>query len=263
MKQAVSRLIQSALDVDHHRDVGEALAGLSAPFHHAARLVGQRQAQRVLRRGVVFVHVPKCAGTSVAQALYGFSPGHASVRYYRALLGTAFDRLPSFSLVRDPEDRFLSAWRFLAAGGGEDVAVSDRARARLDGVDSIDSLLDRLEALNGRWLGVDTILRPQWWYLVDHWGCIGVQHLWTTDAIGEDLGPFLARLGATPAGHLNRSRPGSASLSPGQRARLERLYPADFALVAAVRRQSAPHSLAGRPLAELAEAGGVGDQPAL
>jgi hypothetical protein len=72
------------------------------------------------RLGLAFVHIPKNAGTAVVEAL-GLSPhGHckASSPEFRRTLAALGARISprrprAFAFVRDPYDRFLSAFRYL------------------------------------------------------------------------------------------------------------------------------------------------------
>lgn len=67
----------------------------------------------------IFFHIPKTAGVSVAQALYGnLAGGHNTLLDYLVAFGP--DNLRSyfkFAFVRNPWDRVLSAFRFLRQGG--------------------------------------------------------------------------------------------------------------------------------------------------
>lgn len=67
------------------------------------------------RRGAIFVHIPKCAGTSVAQAVFGQRKfAHRSVRDYQRMFSPAeFSAFYKFTVVRNPWDRLVSAWNFL------------------------------------------------------------------------------------------------------------------------------------------------------
>ncbi|MCU7926558.1 MAG: sulfotransferase family protein [Candidatus Thiodiazotropha sp. (ex Dulcina madagascariensis)] len=73
----------------------------------------------LLKHKCIFIHIPKCGGISVAQALFSSNgTSHLSVCDYRALLGKQrFDSYLKFTFVRDPWDRLASAYYFLKSGG--------------------------------------------------------------------------------------------------------------------------------------------------
>lgn len=82
----------------------------------------------MLERGCLFVHVPKCAGIAVSHALFGNrAGGHLALSNYQlALDARQYEALFKFTVVRNPYDRLLSAYRFLAGGG---MSVQDAAWA--------------------------------------------------------------------------------------------------------------------------------------
>lgn len=66
----------------------------------------------------IFVHIPKTAGTSLFEAL-GLAPAsdtHAPARAYRRADRALFERAFTFSIVRNPWDRFASSFHFLKSG---------------------------------------------------------------------------------------------------------------------------------------------------
>ena len=71
------------------------------------------------KRKCVFVHVPKCAGNSIVKAFGSDTHSHQPANYYwreKKILNYYL-----FSIVRNPWDRFLSAYLFLKDGGINDV----------------------------------------------------------------------------------------------------------------------------------------------
>lgn len=67
----------------------------------------------------IFIHVPKCGGSSIAKALFGEEHvGHATHRQYRMLF-TKEEYLSyfKFAIVRNPWDRLVSAFHYLKGGG--------------------------------------------------------------------------------------------------------------------------------------------------
>jgi hypothetical protein len=67
----------------------------------------------------IFIHTPKCAGVSVAQALYGnLAGGHTTLNeYIRIFEPKNILSYFKFSIVRNPWDRLVSAYFFLKGGG--------------------------------------------------------------------------------------------------------------------------------------------------
>jgi hypothetical protein len=64
-----------------------------------------------------FVHIPKSAGSSVSLSLFGYQVGHLTYEDIFYLNKSKAKKYFSFTFVRNPIDRFVSAYAFLKAGG--------------------------------------------------------------------------------------------------------------------------------------------------
>jgi hypothetical protein len=70
------------------------------------------------RNKCIFVHIPKCAGKSISQSLFGNQGfAHTNAREYRIIFGNKFDKIYKFTIVRNPWDRLVSAFYYLKSGG--------------------------------------------------------------------------------------------------------------------------------------------------
>lgn len=68
----------------------------------------------------IFIHIPKCAGISVATGLFGRQqiPAHLKLVNYRILLPeNTFNQSYKFTFVRNPWDRVVSAYEYFLRGG--------------------------------------------------------------------------------------------------------------------------------------------------
>ncbi|WP_246376268.1 sulfotransferase family 2 domain-containing protein [Gluconacetobacter aggeris] len=218
----VTRLMGFRLPTDIHE--WTARAGIRLPMGVKRR---ERMAL-IARRGVLFVHVPKNAGTSIATALYGRALSHESIRYFQGVVPDLVRDLPSFAILRDPVERFLSAYSYARNGGTRDRMVAPAFRDRYMGFQSLDDALDHVEQARSVY-GMDHIFRPQSWYVTGRAGKPAVRHLLRIQDVAH-LSDLMPELGPIRLPRLNEGRPHSLVPTDRQRARIQAIYRQDIAL---------------------------------
>lgn len=201
---------------------------------------------------VLFVHVPKNAGTSIKQALYPFDPGHATVRYYQMIVPEILKNVDSMAIIRDPIDRFLSAFDFVRNSGGSHVPISRKSTNRLSRIATIDDFLDHLEAIAGNWFLTDHVARPQWWYIVNEEGLIAVKNLWIFSQNNKNLTEYLSKYGIHEIPVVNQTNRKSRELTVEQKHRVHRIYEWDFAIYDSMLNSASSSDLYLKPVAKLA-----------
>ena len=224
------RLNRALFGVYFEEDIYERACAL-APG--AMKLLSCRMPKAMVARKLIFVHVPRVAGTSIARALYGrVNTRHHSARYYRAIHPALFAEADSFAVMRDPFDRFASAYAFVRAGG---TASCRLAPAFVEVTAQVKSVDDYLSFLEDRdvW-ALDYVMRPQAWFICDFKdGRPLVKNLFLYQELYGDgaLGDYLKAKGVRTVPWLNAASRPPLALTRRQRGRIADLYAQDLALV--------------------------------
>lgn len=203
------------------------------PLMNKAMSANTRYPDYFRKLGCLFIHVPKCAGSSLCAALFGSGrPGHLPLYWYEQQFPEEYANSFKFSFVRDPLERAYSAYAYLR---GNPLAKRDMAAHRL-----VSQYRD-FDDFVGRWLSAENLHKqlhfvPQSDFLCDSLGHLALDFIGRQEHLEEDFRMLRARLNLdVQLPHLNASqtRPSSARdlCSTRTRRLVRRAYQRDYQLL--------------------------------
>ena len=126
-----------------------------------------RRLPRWKKEGIIFIHVPKNAGFSFSQALYGRPLGHFRAYDVRKVCPKSFLNLFTFGVVRHPISRLYSAYKFAVNGGTLNMGIKDSQKYQSNAFSSFDHFV--VDWLTKQTLtNIDGIFQPQYFFLCDN-----------------------------------------------------------------------------------------------
>lgn len=181
----------------------------------------------------VFIHIPKCAGTSILQAF-----GHTGARdhgrwtdYQRADRANFSDYF-KFSFTRCPVKRLHSTYQYLKNGGNggrRDLALADQV-----GVNRHDFHDFVFTQLTPTLIQQELLFWEQSSFIFDQKDNLMIDFLGRVETLDEDLDEILQRLKIPPTkgvAHLNRSQSNALPITPAIIKQVGELYPRDIRLL--------------------------------
>ncbi|MEB0077748.1 sulfotransferase family 2 domain-containing protein [Pseudomonas sp. CCI3.2] len=181
----------------------------------------------------VFIHVPKCAGSSVAMSLFGDTPtGHLPLYWYEKEFAERYAHYFKFGFVRDPLQRAWSAYSYLLTN----TQRRDKAANELvNKYPSFDAFIDN-------WLHPENITKqihfvPQHCFLENSMGSIDVDFIGRQESLIPDFLTLCEHLNVkAELQHINRtSRDGDENrdfCSAATRRKVREVYARDYELFA-------------------------------
>lgn len=189
----------------------------------------------------IFIHIPRCGGTSVELAFRNITGHHQGWEWYADSFSRSWNNINcfKFAFIRHPFDRILSLWRYWNNVGKADWFVNtpqmQHTKDNQEGlfrlhVHSLDDMLDRIIWLRGQeW--TDGHFLEQADYLPKHPAHEGIYiyrlgdpHAWTEICANSD-----AKLPAIMP-RKNKSPSNSIKLSVNQEKVVGSLFPRDLEL---------------------------------
>lgn len=134
----------------------------------------------------IYIHIPKAAGTSINKAIYGKTLGHYTAEEIKKTFPHLFERSFTFSFVRNPWDRTLSAYRFAKVGRTESMGVYNPRQYEIPEFDSFEKFLFE-------WLSkkepkeIDYIFQPQHEFVCDKNNDLLVDYIGKVETLKEDI----------------------------------------------------------------------------
>lgn len=143
-------------------------------------LIGKKNLIKLLKRkyienyknnDIIFVHIPKAAGTSITEVLYGKRNGHLTASVIKNELGDDFDKKYSFSVTRNPYDRLKSSYHFARQGQTNDGAIANSKLYQQPVFETFETFV-RDWLVHQDLLKLDHVFRPQHHYLYEQEVCL-------------------------------------------------------------------------------------------
>ena len=160
----------------------------------------RRRSPAWLKAGIVFIHIPKAAGTSISEALYGRFMGHVRASDVERWGSSDVRKLPSFAITRNPWDRLVSAFRFARRGTG----IGPNAGGVWQSEQYRIPEFETFERFVTDWLAVrdpndlDPIFQPQARFVCDRHGNVLVDHLGRVEDLASTHEYLLAKVSRLP-----------------------------------------------------------------
>jgi hypothetical protein len=148
------------------------------------------------RLGLVFIHVPKTAGSSLSTALMERDPkavrtldGLPRTKHVTALqlrdVYAQFDQLFSFAVVRDPFSRFCSLYRYLH--------TLPKYAHSMRNVSSLEAFAELFNAPS--WVDTLHSSKPQSEFVTDQTGALMVSAIFRYESLDQAVSTISSRLG--------------------------------------------------------------------
>ncbi|WP_082090837.1 sulfotransferase family 2 domain-containing protein [Halomonas sp. HG01] len=187
--------------------------------------VEKRYIEQSLKRGWIFLHVPKCAGTSLKKTLDISFNGHPLYRdiesYKPSVKG-----IKKVSVVRDPAERLVSAYNHIRKGNGVNAYMDSLVLSRFK---DINDFIDQ-------WLNEETIYLwphfiPQYEFLLDNNHEIAMDKIFKVERLSQSIGEIEKTCGVNVSS-LSVKNPSSGvsleMLSGGSLDKIKSLYKKDY-----------------------------------
>ena len=156
-------------------------------------------------KGLIYIHIPKTGGTSVATAVLGKRAGHFTASEIQRSMGIeTFSSLSAFTVVRNPYNRLLSAYHYICNRGGSKGGVRRHFDFTLPAFDSFDTFVKNY-LIKKQHSELDILLKPQVSYIFSDNGELLVPNIFKIEDNELIIEYLKNQLGIVSLSVLNRT----------------------------------------------------------
>jgi hypothetical protein len=186
--------------------------------------------KRYINSNCIYIHIPKCGGTSVSNQVFNQTVGHFSAQEVKSMMGPDFTSYFSFSVARHPMDRLFSAYTYVKTKGGERGAIKDIKVFSSDKFRSFDSFIQEWLCHN---IDNNILFKPQYKYLCSTQNQFLVNYIGKIENKVEINSVLSKRLNRKiEIDHLNKTNPNiKYEISKESTKIVEKIYELDYELL--------------------------------
>ena len=185
---------------------------------------------------ILFIHIPKCAGTSFSKALYGKQILHTTAKQFKKYFPGSFEKLFKFTIIRSPIERTISAYNFIKSSGSKDVSIDYKIIYESKAFDNFENFVTIFLSKKEN-LYIDNIFRPQIDFIFENNKLI-VDYIGLMDNI-EEVSKILKSKGISiNLEHTNRQKIPSLSqkeVNEELRKKIINIYQSDWELYSKIK----------------------------
>ena len=186
----------------------------------------------------VFIHIPKSAGVSISQTIYGAQIGHLKWFNIQSWDPLVYENALKLTVCRNPLNRFCSAFRFLSAGGinEKDAAFAEQI---LGGCGDINEFVSSLKDEDYRRQVMGKVhFQPQHPFFCSEDGVVKVNYVLRFEHLQEELANLMPVFHDRALPHLNQYEgPSQTNLTADSEALLREIYKEDIEILGRLPRQ--------------------------
>lgn len=100
-----------------------------------------RRSRHWRNAGIIYIHVPKTAGVSISHAIYGKNLGHFRAQDVQKWAPDLWNSSFTFGSVRNPIERFISAYNFMNSRGTNEMGLSNQRKYPIKNYSNINDFV--------------------------------------------------------------------------------------------------------------------------